>query len=158
MEMLLDSRSDAATFARLPAASGTPNLDVALGHPVPDRSPSEVLETERFSAFIAWAKSQYDVVIIDSPPLGLMSDAMIYSRIADDVLLLCRFNRTRKSWLRRLLRVLHKNECPLLGIVLNDYSPPRSLFGYYGYGYGYYQAGHQPMEKPQAREAPPGRA
>jgi capsular exopolysaccharide synthesis family protein len=152
METLLDPCSDDATFARLPVASGAPNLDVAVGYPVQGRSPSEVLETDTFAAFIAWAKSQYDIVIIDSPPVGLISDAMVYSRIADDVLLVCRFNRTRKTWLRHLLRVLHKNDCPLLGIVLNDHSLKNSPFNYYGYGYNYYQTEGRPRRATPARE------
>jgi len=64
-------------------------------------SPTEVLETGEFEQFVEWARNNYSVIIIDSPPLGILSEAIVFDRMADDVVLGCRYDMTRKGALRQ---------------------------------------------------------
>jgi len=96
MEVLLNENAGALDFERLPQKTEIDNIDIALGHPVEGASPTEVLATGRFKAFLDWARSRYGVVIIDSPPLGILSEAIGFGQMVDDVILVCRFDKARK--------------------------------------------------------------
>jgi len=142
MEVLMNHDANEEEFARLPQRVPVANMHVILGHPVQGVSPTEVLETDVWERFLAWARAQYDVVVIDSPPLEAASDALIYGRHADDCILVCRQNRTRKGALRHATRDLIKNGSRLVGLVINDYKASALSYGsnYGGYGryYGKY--------------------
>jgi capsular exopolysaccharide synthesis family protein len=140
MEVLSDKYSGVVAFSLLPCETKVENLHVATGKPIPGVSPTEILETGRLSEFIAWAKSEFDVVIIDTPPLGLVHDAFVFGRMVNDIILVARQNKCRKAVLKQSIAMLNRNKCPLTGIVLNDFSFTRSG-GRYHYGtYGYYGA------------------
>jgi Mrp family chromosome partitioning ATPase len=81
----------------------------------------------------------YDYVIIDSPPVLSVTDAIILGRMVDAVVLVIRHGRANRSVLRRAHDLLRRSGAPLAGLVLNavDLSSPE-YYGYYGYtGYSY---------------------
>lgn len=117
------------------------NLDLISGGPVPP-NPSELLLTQRMAAFIQEAKERYDFIIVDTPPLGIVTDAFVLSAFADHTLFIVRQNYTPKDLLRTVDDLYTTGKLKNLSLVLNDIykSGPGYGYGYgysYGYGYGY---------------------
>ncbi|WP_340063737.1 GumC family protein [Ascidiimonas aurantiaca] len=116
------------------------NLDVITSGPVPP-NPSELLISERMTTFINELKDNYEYIILDTPPLGLVSDALGISMFADASLYVVRQGKTRKGMLQVINDKYRKGEVKNISFVLNDYrhkSQYAKGHGYaYGYGYGY---------------------
>ena len=110
------------------------NLWYAPAGPVPP-NPAELIDSEAMAGFIAEAGKKFDFIIIDTPPVAIVTDALLASPFTDFYLFVVRQRYTSKNTLE-LIEELHKNNnIKSLGIVINDIS----MTGYYGYGlrYGY---------------------
>lgn len=110
------------------------NLFYAPSGPVPP-NPAELLEKDEMVEFLNRAKKEFDYIIIDTPPVAVVTDTLIISRHADINLFIVRQRYTLSNSLE-LIDHLHKQgEMKNMAIVMNDIS----LSGYYGYGlrYGY---------------------
>jgi len=122
--------------------SGIPNLWVLPCGACPP-NPAELLHTERFRSMMDELTAEFDKVIFDSPPLGVVTDASILARITDATMLVVKAGRTSKHALARARRHLGM-EVNLLGCVLNDINLSKQReYGYYAYyysRYGYYRA------------------
>ena len=91
------------------------------------------------AALIQAARSGYDYIILDTPPMSAGSDAEVLSDLADGALLVIRQNQADAGALRGALEVLQATRAKVLGCVLNDCrSSPITDQGSYGYGYGTY--------------------
>lgn len=105
--------------------------------------PSELLGSRRFADVLASLKEQYDFIFFDTPPLLLVSDALVISTSMDEVILVVRSGKTTNPILRRSLAALSTPNIPFLGIILNaadTASSDYATYGYYGYGKGSYYA------------------
>lgn len=113
------------------------NLFVIPCGPVPP-NPAEMLLHERVDHLFSELKLQFDAIIIDSAPIGLVSDAITLGRYADGTIYIVRHNYTLKKQIQ-LIEDLYKNsKLPHLSIIINDINSRGSYGGYYGYGgYGY---------------------
>ncbi len=113
-------------------------LDVIPSGPPPP-NPSELLLGENMDHFMDLLKDRYDYIILDSPPIGLVSDALEVIKYADATLYMVRHNRTRKNMLTFVNEKYKRGEIKHISIVLNEYVEKSGRgFGYgYGYGYGY---------------------
>ncbi|MEQ8330602.1 MAG: polysaccharide biosynthesis tyrosine autokinase [Longimicrobiales bacterium] len=102
-------------------------------------NPSELLGSPRMRALLDRFREEYEVVILDSPPLNLVTDAAILGASADGVVLVARAGATEKGALRYAQEQLEAVRAPISGVVLNDldYSGRGKYYGS-GYGYGYY--------------------
>lgn len=112
------------------------NLFVALSGPVPP-NPAELIESERMKAFFSEAVKNFDYIIIDTPPVAVVTDALLLADIADAYLFIIRQGYSSKNVIKLIKDV--KKDCDLhnLGIILNEVQIKRG-YGYsYGYGYGY---------------------
>lgn len=110
------------------------NLWYAPSGPVPP-NPAELIESAAMKDFIDRAKKEFDYIIIDTPPVAIVTDALLVSPLTDFYLFVVRQRYSSRNTLG-LIEELHKNEnIKSLGLVINDIS----LSGYYGYGlrYGY---------------------
>lgn len=119
-------------------------LDFISSGPVPP-NPSELLLTARMEEFIATAKQRYSYVIIDTPPLAIVTDAFMLSNFADHTLFLVRQNYTHKLLLKTVQDFYSSGKLKNISIVLNDIYKSGPGYGYgagYGYGYGYYGYGY----------------
>lgn len=116
--------------------SGVPNLDILPTGPKPPY-PAELLGLSSFGLMLETLRSQYDHVVIDSPPVLSVTDAVMMSALADSVLLVIRSRQTTKGALRRSLDVLHQADACVMGIVLNDFNVNGEEYAYYRYYYGY---------------------
>lgn len=111
-------------------------LHVVTAGSVPP-NPLELLLSQRFKDFLTTLSNDYDLVIIDSPPLHLVSDAVILASMATGVIFVMRANSTPYQLARRCLRTLQNAEVAMFGVVLNqlDFKKAESHYGdYAGYG------------------------
>ena len=113
-------------------SSGVPCLDIILAGPIPP-NPSELLISEAMDDFMAQLKTEYDYIILDTPPIGLVTDAFEIMSYADASLYVIRQGYTKKGMLGLINEKYRKGEVNNISLVLNYF---RSL-GRYGYGYGY---------------------
>lgn len=96
-------------------------------------NPAELLGSERMLRFLEEARSRYDVVILDAPPVNLVTDAAILGALADATLLVARSGVTDRHALQSAASHLRHLRVPIAGIVLNDVGQDEgSYYGYYG--------------------------
>jgi capsular exopolysaccharide synthesis family protein len=93
---------------------------------------AELLGSSRFGALLQTCASQYDYVLIDSPPILPVTDAAIIANKVDGVIAVVRSRRTTRALLSGLVNALHRTQTPVLGFVLNDvrHSPAEGMYGY----------------------------
>ncbi len=101
------------------------------------KSPTELLENPVFPQFIDALRRHFDLVVIDSPPMGAVTDALLIAERTDEVVYVCRFNRAYRKHIRLHIKQLRDSKNELLGIVLNGLSPRR--IEYYS-NYRYYRS------------------
>ncbi len=101
------------------------------------KSPTELLETPIFGQFIEAMKQHFDLIVVDSPPMGAVTDSLLISERTDEVIYVCRFNRAYRKHIRLYIKQLREGKNELLGIVLNGLSPRR--IEYYS-NYRYYRS------------------
>lgn len=114
------------------------NLDLMLSGPIPP-NPSEILGSKRMRSLVEKLKQDYDLIFIDAPPVGIVTDAQILASIADGTLLVLRVghaDRRASIYAVELLRNVNAN---LLGTVLNRL--PLNEGGYNRYKYYAYYGG-----------------
>lgn len=99
--------------------------------------PTELLESPLFSQLLERLKREYDLVIVDSPPLGAVTDSLLIAERIDEVVYVCRFNRAYRKHIRLYMRALRNGKNEVLGVVLNGLSPRR--IEYYS-NYRYYRS------------------
>lgn len=120
-------------------------LDVIPAGPVPP-NPSELLMSHRLDELFERLKSRYDYIIVDTAPIGIVSDTYLLNRIADNFIFVTRQKYTPKEATELINEVYHENRLKGIGVVLNG-TPATSGYGY-GYGYGYnYGYGHKKSNK-----------
>ncbi len=115
------------------------NLDIISSGPIPP-NPSELIQGKRMDDVIAKLKSVYDVIILDTPPVGLVTDAHALMRIADTTVYVVRAGYAKKGFLKGIEKLYSSEGVHGFAIVLNDVNVERHGYGYgYGYGGGYYE-------------------
>jgi capsular exopolysaccharide synthesis family protein len=107
-----------------------PGLKIISAGPIPP-NPAELLSSGRFAELVGQARRLFDYVLIDSPPMSLVSDPMIIATQADAVLLVLDSEGTRKGSLRRAMRNLETVGGTVLGTVMNK--APKAETGSYKY-------------------------
>jgi polysaccharide biosynthesis transport protein len=121
-----------------------PNLYVLPCGPLPP-NPAELLMTKRFEAVLEELESRFDRIILDSPPLQAVTDAVVLSRHTDGVILVVRAGKTLRDEVTRSVRNITDVDGHLFGVILNELDIEDRRYGYYyhyyGYGYGREQAG-----------------
>ena len=113
-----------------------PYLDVIISGPVPP-NPSELIMGETMRELIEELKKRYDYVILDTPPVGLVTDAVELSQYADVTLYITRQNFTKKEMINLLNNRVNRGELTNVSIVLNGFENKAKYGAGYGYGYGY---------------------
>lgn len=116
------------------------NIDLMSGGPVPP-NPSELLLSSRFQDMIKLALEKYDYVIIDTPPLAIVTDAFVIAELADYVVFVIRQNYTQKEYVKDIHDFYSSGKLKNISIILNDIYKSGLGYGYgygYGYGHGYY--------------------
>jgi capsular exopolysaccharide synthesis family protein len=115
-----------------------PNLDILPSGPVPP-FPTEMLSSATMRALLERLGTMYTHIVIDSPPVLSVTDAVVLGRVVDAVVLVVRHGKSSKNVMRRARDLLARSGAPMAGLVLNavDVNSP-DYYGYYGYlGYSY---------------------
>jgi exopolysaccharide transport family protein len=136
----LDSLEDA--IQGYPSQS---NLFILTTGPTPP-NPAELLGSDRMQELLEKLRVSYDQVILDSPPVNLVTDPAVLSPLMDAVFLVVRSGKTSKSALRHAQEQLQQIKAPLRGIVVND-AQLHSVDYHYRYYYGKKEPGYYSAEE-----------
>ncbi len=101
------------------------------------KTPSELLESAAFAQLLEKLKHRFDLIVVDSPPLGAVTDSLLIAERIDEVIYVCRFNRAYRKHIRLYVKALRSGKNEILGVVLNGLSPRR--IEYYS-NYRYYRS------------------
>ena len=142
---LADKASKIEDFS---SSGGRPNLTVVFSGPIPP-NPPELFSMKRFKDLIAKLRTEYDWVLLDSPPCVSITDAQILASMADLVLVVARYRKTKKPLLQRALVTLGRMNAQIAGVVLNDVEVHSSYYyDYYYSSHYYYSTGTPPKKVP----------
>ena len=97
--------------------------------------PSELLQSERFVEFLAEARRQYDIVLIDTPPLLAVADPAIVADVVDGCILTVRISKNNRTLIERARAILADHDVRLDGVVVNGRDGKQGGFGYSSYNY-----------------------
>jgi polysaccharide biosynthesis transport protein len=120
------------------AVPGEDRLLVMAAGPIPP-NPSELLSTPRAGEVLSLLAENADIVVIDSPPVIPVTDAMVMSGVVDATVLVATAGLTTKRAFGRSVELLEQVGAPLVGAILNDVAE-KSFGDHYGYQYGYASA------------------
>ena len=118
------------------------NLSYIAAGPIPP-NPSELVLREEFRDLVKSLKELYDVVLIDTPPVGLVTDAMIIMQHVDVRLFVLRANYSKRFFAKNIQKIMRLHQIQRGGMVLNSVETR----GSYGYGYGGYYEDQVPKRK-----------
>ena len=110
-------------------------LDVLVSGPLPP-DPGEFVATQRLADILTALRNRYDIVVLDSPPLLRVGDAMTLSARADGLIVLTRLTTARRPMLRELGRIVESAPTTKIGYVVTGARNEGAYSGGYGYGYG----------------------
>jgi capsular exopolysaccharide synthesis family protein len=112
------------------------NLDLLLAGPIPP-NPSELVERPSLEIILDELKKHYDYILVDTAPVGLVTDTLQIGRIADATVYMCRADYTPKSNFGLINSLSAQKKLPNVSIVINGIDMSKKKYGYY-YGYGKY--------------------
>ena len=150
-------KNEERNFASLTNDSGVPNLSVIASLQPDNVNPASIMGSQIVPDFFKWAHENYDRIVIDSPPYGIVGDVMTLASLVDSVIIMCCPDRTHFRPIHHASRSLAESGATVIGVVVNDvemggvagsaFSHAGHHGGYggrYGYGYGY---GYAPSKK-----------
>ncbi len=118
--------------------SNIENLDIILSGPTPP-NPAELLDKQLMKSFLKELQEEYKYIVIDTPPIGLVTDSLILMKYTDVNLYMIRQNYSTKGMLEYITTLFEQKEIKHINLVFNDIDEKSMNYGYgYGYGYGYY--------------------
>jgi len=138
--------------------NGDPTLDGAIQPtPIPGlwilpsgpstSSSTNLLINTHMSHLLSYLKEEFDLIVIDTPPMLQIPDARVVGRLADSVIMVVRANKTTRGAITAACQRFSEDGTKILGTILNDWNPKTAPDGYYGYynyrNYNYYH----PKEK-----------
>lgn len=126
------AKSDTALAGITQPMSQVQGLDVLVGGAIPP-NPSELLLGKRTELLFEQLRQTYDIIVVDSAPIAMVSDTFSLTRFADVTLAVTRANHTRRAMVKHLDRLVAEGRLKNLGLVINDTKPSQDN----GYGYGY---------------------
>lgn len=139
---LLQEGGEIASFSR----EVLPNLDVILTGGV-NRNPVAMLDSSQMAAIIAYGKSHYDLVLLDTPPLTVAADATILGKLVDGLLLVVRPSYVNVFSLESSKELLEQSRQHVVGMIFNGIAPRDTYGYYYKYPYAYGVYGQQSQAK-----------
>ena len=112
------------------------NLELLMAGPIPP-NPAELVARKSLDKIINELKQHYDYILIDTAPVGLVTDTLQIGRIADATVYMCRADYTAKESFNLINELSQTKKLPKMSIVLNGVDMSKKKYGYY-YGYGKY--------------------
>jgi len=130
--------------------TSVPQLFIIPAGPNPP-NPSELLASDRMEELVRMARSRFDFVVIDTPPILPVTDAALVGKIVDGVTLCMRAGKVTRDEARSCLDRLQMSGIKVLGVVLNRHSTKQG--GYSGRRYQMYEAYGSAADEPKADSA-----
>ena len=118
------------------SVNNLPNFDLLLAGPTPP-NPTELLARDNFKQIVDMLREEYDYVIFDTAPVGLVTDTLQIAQQSDITVFVCRADYTPKSSFGMLNSLVKEGKVPNACVVLNGVDMSKRKYGYY-YGYGRY--------------------
>ena len=112
------------------------NLDLLMSGPIPP-NPAELIARPSLDIIINHLKEKYDYILIDTAPVGLVTDTLQIGRVADATVYMCRADYTPKESFGLINSLANEKKLPNMSIVINGIDMSKKKYGYY-YGYGRY--------------------
>lgn len=134
--LTLDNVSQTALNDQILSSGTNANLDLLLAGPVPP-NPTELLARDSFRQIVDMLRAQYDYVIFDTAPVGIVTDTLQIGQHADITVYVCRADYTHKSAVGLLNTLAKDQKLPNPCVILNGIDMSRRKYSYY-YGYGHY--------------------
>ena len=110
------------------------NLSIISSGPIPP-NPAELLNSDRMKEFLTNLKKKFEYIILDTPPIGIVTDGVITMKFSDINLYVVRHNYTKKKMLEPINEIKKMEKAKNINIIINDYKMSKA--DSYGYGYGY---------------------
>ncbi len=120
--------------------NGVENLFVLPSGAIPP-NPSELIGSARAEKLFEELRSNFDIILLDTPPMGVVADGYLLARYADSVIFLTRQDFTIRNVLAHTIKQMQDEGITNVGILINDVQIKKGLLSYnynYGYGYGYH--------------------
>lgn len=165
MASALSTDDSVIAFDQLVYEGGIPNLFVAAGRAVrTGRAPVDLVAGSRASELVSWARARYDRIVLDAPPLGVVSDGLVLAGLADLVLVAVRVDASRKRTVAHTLRRLKGVGVAAIAAIVGDLDYSRrwargAPYYYYQKAYAHYadpaEGGSAPDSKPDPNPASP---
>ena len=112
-------------------------LDFITAGPIPP-NPSELIINGKLDRLIEKLKLDYDMIVTDNPPVGLVTDGIPVIQKSDYPIYIFKANYSKKNFIQNVDRIINENNVPNLSVILNNVDVESKGYGYnYGYGYGY---------------------
>jgi len=118
-----------ANFDDIVQKTEVQNLDFIPAGPIPP-NPSELIASERTQEFLELVREMYDFIIIDTPPIGAVTDAFLLMKQVDLNIFLIRMNYTNKEALRTSVNSIRNNNIHNIAAVINDIDSDEKTYGY----------------------------
>ncbi|HCJ58383.1 MAG TPA: capsular biosynthesis protein [Clostridiaceae bacterium] len=130
--------SEDVEYIRIIESTYVENLDILSSGPIPP-NPSELLGSNRIKILLDELKNVYDMVLFDSPPACLVTDAAVLSTIADGVILVCAAGQTTIENAKNAKALLDKVNANIIGVVLNKMATKAGRYNKVDDYYSYYE-------------------
>lgn len=117
-------------------SGAAPNLSLLPGGPIPP-NPTELLARQALEDAIHLLRQKYDYIVMDTAPIGMVTDTQIIARVADISIYVCRADYTHKNDYRLINELQDRHRLPNLCTAINGLDMKKKKYGYY-YGYGKY--------------------
>lgn len=131
-----DANNRTLLFEQIMPSGVNDNLDILPAGIIPP-NPAELLSRKNLDKAMDYLKEAYDYIILDTAPVGLVTDTLIISRVTDATVYICRADYTPKSNMELVNSLCREGKLKNLSIVLNGIDMSKKKYGYY-YGYGKY--------------------
>lgn len=129
--------SGQAAFDELVQNTDIENLSLITGGPFPP-NPSELLSSHKMKEFIDAAKKKFDFILVDTPPIAVVTDAVILSRSLDGTIIVLQSGKTSRRALPWVNQLLKDAQGRIIGVLFNQISVESSGYHYYHYYHRYY--------------------
>jgi capsular exopolysaccharide synthesis family protein len=123
---------ESVQFDEIIQSTAISNLDVVTAGPITS-SAVHLLYSPKFATLVRTFRQEYDLILIDTPPMMQMTDARVAARQSDGVILVARAGQTSRDALLAAKTRFHGDRIPVVGSILNDWSPRKSARSYKNY-------------------------
>lgn len=127
--------SQQATYQDIVQNTDIPNLQIITSGPIPP-NPAEMMASKRMSALLDELRQNYDIILIDAPPLLAVTDPQIIASKSDGVIMVVDYGNVKKDAAMKAKANLDNVNARILGVVMNNVKRKNGEAGYYYYYYG----------------------